>query len=82
MMNGKVSMIPAISVFIDGTTCQFVHIRQEEDSWSRRPNALIKDMQKLLAIPDGEFLNYTLEQRSDLVSQFAAVHYVPTTNNS
>jgi hypothetical protein len=55
-------------------------LRQEDDSYSKRPAALIKDMDKLLAIPDEEFLKYSPTERSNLIVRFAAVHYPPLDN--
>ena len=72
--------LPTISVLIAGDTRQIIHIRQEDDSYSKRPKALIKDIYQLLAIPDSEFLKYTEEQRSNLVARLAAVKYPPLTN--
>jgi hypothetical protein len=41
---------------------------------------LIKDLDKLLAISDEEFLKYSPLERSNLVVRFAAVHYPPLDN--
>ena len=80
--NGELSIIPSISVLIAGDTGQLIHLKQEDDSYSKRPAALVKNLEKLLAISDEEFLKYTPEQRSNLVSEFAAVQYPPITNQS
>ena len=70
--------IPAVSVLIAGNTKDLLRLRQEDDSYSRRPFTLIKDMDKLLAIPDEEFLKYSPEEKSNLVARFAAVTYPPS----
>ena len=70
---------PAIRVMIAGDTKDLLYLRQEEDSYSKRPAALIKDMDKLLAIPDEEFLKYSPLERSNLVARFAAVDYAAST---
>ena len=41
---------------------------------------LVKDMDKLLAIPDSEFLKYSDQERSNLVVRFSAVAYPGLTN--
>lgn len=58
---------------------------EQNISFSRRP-ALIKDLDKLLAISDEEFLKYTLLERSNLVARFAGIDHSAdkpgsTTNN-
>ena len=66
---------PVVRVMIAGDTKDLLYLRQEDDSYSTRPTALIKDMDKLLAISDDEFLNYSALERSNLVARFAAVDY-------
>lgn len=66
---------PVIDIQISGATGELLKLRQEDDSYSKRPASLIKDMDKLLAIPDEEFLKYSPLERSNLVVRFAAVHY-------
>lgn len=73
--DGKVFNMPVVSVFIAGDTGQLIHIKQNEDSYSRRPNELIKNVDKLLAIADSDFLKYTPGQRGHLIKEFAAVQY-------
>jgi hypothetical protein len=75
LSNGMTDPIPGIIVMIAGDTGELIHLRQEDLSFSKRPPALIKDLDKLLAIPDSEFLQYSADQRSHLVSEFSAVHY-------
>ena len=70
----------AVDVMIAGDTKDLLHLRQNDDSYSKRPFVLIKDMDKLLAIPDEEFLKYSPMERSNLVARFAAVVYPVTTN--
>lgn len=71
---------PAVSIWIAGDTKDLLHLRQEDDSYSRRPFVLIKEMDKLLAIPDEEFLKYSPLEKSNLVARFAAVTYPAFTN--
>jgi hypothetical protein len=66
---------PKIEVSIDGRTKEVVYIRQEDDSFSRRPEELIKNLDKLLEIPDDEFEKYSPIQRSNLFAQYAVVDY-------
>jgi hypothetical protein len=75
LSNGMPDPIPGVIVMIAGDTGELIHLRQEDLSFSKRPPALIKDLDKLLAIPDSEFLHYSADQRSNLVSEFSAVHY-------
>jgi hypothetical protein len=71
---------PAVRVMIAGDTKDLLYLRQEAPSYSGRPGALIRDMDKLLAIPDAEFVKYSPLERSNLVARFAAVHYSTGTN--
>jgi hypothetical protein len=73
---------PTVDVVVSRVSGEVLSIRQEDDSFSRRPQELIKNMEKLLAIPDEEFLKYTPEQRSKLVSEIAAVQYPPITSRA
>jgi hypothetical protein len=75
LSNGMIDPISGIIVMISGDTGELIHLRQEDLSFSKRPPVLIKDLDKLLAIPDSEFLHYSADQRSNLVGNFAAVHY-------
>jgi hypothetical protein len=68
-----------VKVQIDGRNKQLFYLRLEDDSVSGRPR-LVKDSEKLLAIPDSEFAGYTRMERSNLVSRFSAVTYDPPTN--
>jgi hypothetical protein len=70
-----------VKVTVDGRTRQFIDIRQEDDSFSRRPRELIKDLDKLLALPDEEFLKCSALERSNLVARFCAVTYAAPTNH-
>src|SRR5207253_152044 len=47
--------MPTVSVMIAGDTKEILNLRLEDDSYSKRPVALIKDLDKLLAISDEEF---------------------------
>lgn len=72
---------PKVDVSIDGRTKQFIEIRQEDDSFSRRPQELIRDWKTLIAIPDEEFKKYSSLERSNLVARFA-VNWSTATNQS
>lgn len=61
---------PAVIVTIYAPTRQLLQLRQNDTSFSRRPIRLIKEMEKLLAIPDEEFMKFTPLQKSNLVAQF------------
>jgi hypothetical protein len=63
------------TVTVDGRTKQVIEIRQEDDSFSRRPRELVKGLDKLLAVSDEEFLKYSTAERSNLVVRFAATNY-------
>jgi hypothetical protein len=56
---------PKVDVSIDGRTKQFIELMQLDDSFSRRPQELIRDWKGLLAISDEEFLKYSPLQRSN-----------------
>ena len=71
---------PVIDIQISGATGELLKLRQEDDSYSKRPASLIKDMDKLLAIPDEEYLKYSPLEKSNLVARFAAVHYPDSVN--
>ena len=78
---------PVVDIQISGDTGELLKFRQEETTYSKRPASLIKDMDKLLAIPDEEFLKYSPIERSNLVARFSAVDYsktnaTPATNAS
>jgi hypothetical protein len=75
LSNGMPDPIPGVIVMVSGDTGELIHLRQEDLSFSKRPPALIKDLDKLLLIPDAEFLQYSSEQRSNLLARFAAVNY-------
>jgi len=73
-----------VHVMISGLTGELLNLCQDDDSYSKRPSALIKDVDQLLAIPDEEFLKYSDLERSNLVVRFAAIQYPPLgkTNDS
>ena len=47
---------PKVDVILDGRTKNLNQLRQNDESFSRRPAELIKNLPELLAIPDDEFL--------------------------
>ena len=63
----------AVSIF--GPTKELLGLYQDDDSFSRRPRDLLKDMDTLLAIADEEFAKYSAEDRRKLISRFAAIGY-------
>jgi len=69
---------PKVDVVVDGRTKEFIELRQEDDSFSKRPAELIKNVDQLLAIPDEEFQKYSPLQRSNLVARFAVDKPDPT----
>jgi hypothetical protein len=76
---------PKVDIEIDGRTKTLLQLRLEDDSYSTRPIGLIKNLDELLKIRDEEFLNYSDQQKKDLVQRFAIKHYdLPTdsTNKS
>ncbi|MEJ0088361.1 MAG: hypothetical protein WDM80_01175 [Limisphaerales bacterium] len=73
---------PVIDIQISGATGELLILRQEDVSYSKRPASLINDMDKLLAIPDEEFLKMSPLEKSDLVIRFAAIHYSAMDNSS
>ena len=66
---------PKVSVTVNGRAKKLIQLRENDLSFSRRPRELIKDLDKLLAIPDEEFLKYSPTERSNLVARFAATSY-------
>lgn len=71
---------PTVDIMISGVSGQLLNLRQEDDSYSKRPISLIKDMDKLLAISDEDFLKMSLLEKNNLVARFAAVQYPPLEN--
>jgi hypothetical protein len=73
---------PAISVSILGTTGQLLEIRQEDESFSRRPKELLVNVEGLLDISDAEFLKLSEAQRKDLFRKFALAGRQNRTNST
>jgi hypothetical protein len=71
---------PIVDIMMSGINGDLLNLRQEKDLYSKRPIGLIKDMDKLLAISDEEFLKYSDMERSNLVVRFSAVTYSALTN--
>lgn len=67
-----------ITVEISAVSGELLKVTAGDGSFSKRGQPLIKDLDKLLAIPDEEFLKYTPEERSNLVARFSAVDYSQT----
>lgn len=66
---------PIIWVSVFGPTKEPLLIRMEDTSFSKRPKGLIKDAEKLLAIPNAEFASYSIIQKSNLVVESATAKY-------
>ena len=66
---------PAVWVSIFGPTKEPIHIRQEDISFSRRPRGLVKDAERLLAIPNGEFATWSVREKSNLVAESSVATY-------
>lgn len=66
---------PAVMVSVFGPTEELLGIYQDDESFSRRPKALLRDTESLLAIPDSEFRKYSPAECQKLVARFAEVRY-------
>lgn len=55
---------------IFGPTKELIEYHLFDDALMLRPKLEIKDFEKLLAIPDSDFKQYTQAQRDGLVKQF------------
>lgn len=66
---------PAVWVSIFGPTKEPIHIRQEDISFSRRLRGLVKDAERLLAIPNGEFATWSVLEKSNLVVESSVASY-------
>ncbi|MGH7990997.1 MAG: hypothetical protein ACREDS_12510 [Limisphaerales bacterium] len=62
--------MPAATMTIFGPTKELIEYHLFDDSLMLRPKLKVKDVDKLLAIPDSDFKQYTQSQRDDLVKQF------------
>jgi hypothetical protein len=71
---------PVITMMISGINGELLSFHESDNPYSKRPMVLIKDMDKLLAISDEEFLKYSDIERSNLVVRFSAVTYSASTN--
>jgi hypothetical protein len=68
---------PAVSAVVAGNSGDLLALQQLDDSYSRRPQELLRDVDALLAISDEEFLKFTPEQRTNLLTRFLVVKYPP-----
>jgi hypothetical protein len=59
---------PAVIVTIYAPTAELLQLRQEDESFSRRPARSLKNVEALLAIRDPDFLKYTPLERNALLS--------------
>jgi len=71
---------PVVSIMISGINRELLSLLIKANPYSKRSYTLVKDMDKLLAIPDNEFLKYSDLERSNLVVRFSAVAYPGPTN--
>lgn len=67
--------IPLVQVVVDGRKKGLVSIRQEDTSFLRRPTELVRNLEKLLEIPDEEFNRYSYDQCTNLVAQYSVFDY-------
>jgi rRNA-processing protein FCF1 len=60
---------------ISAVTGELLKLHDGEGTFRKqqRPLILINAVEKLIAIPDEEFLKYTPQQRADLVEKFAGI---------
>lgn len=72
---GTNQMRPAVWVSVFGPTKEPIYIRQEDISFSRRPRGLVKDVERLLAIPNGEFATWSAQEKSNLVVESSVASY-------
>lgn len=72
----------AVSITIFGATKEIVeyHIIDPDNILIKRPKLKIKDVDKLLSIPDDEFMKYDVLQRSNLVYRFSDCPSIVSTN--
>jgi hypothetical protein len=66
---------PAVDVQVSGSTGELIKLRQEDVSYSRRPEVLIKNADELLAIRDEDYAKYSALDQSNLVMHFESVQY-------
>ena len=71
-------ILPVIKVMISGINGELLQLIVESDTYAKRPFVLIKNVDKLLAVPDAEFQKYSPEDRSNLVARFSAANYAQT----
>lgn len=69
---------PIISIMISGINGELLSLIIANDDYAKHTFKFIKDVNDLLAIPDGDFLKYTSEQRSNLVVRFSALNDIST----
>jgi hypothetical protein len=62
---------PGVEISIYGPTKELLYLRQEDDSFSRRPEHPVRDIEGLLAIPDAEFLKYSQAELEELLIRHA-----------
>ncbi|MGH7976031.1 MAG: hypothetical protein ACREC8_05170 [Limisphaerales bacterium] len=62
--------MPAVTMTVFSPTKELIEYHLLDDSLMLRPKIEIKDVDKLLAIPDSDFKQYSQSHRDDLVKQF------------
>ena len=71
---------PKVEIVIDGRNRGLLSLRLEDESFSKWPASLIKERDRLFAIPDEEFQKYSPLERSNLVVRFSAIQYPPVSS--
>jgi len=66
---------PSVDIRLSGATGELISLRQEDFSYSKRPEVLINDMDVLWAIRDEDYAKSSPAERSNLLVRFAAVKY-------
>jgi hypothetical protein len=66
---------PGIVVEIDGRKGELLDFNIHDDTVSRRPVGLVKNLDELLRISDEQFLAYSAEDRKLLLLRFGAITY-------
>jgi hypothetical protein len=67
-----------IDVMISGINGELLSLRQEDDAYFKRPAMVITNIDRLMAIPDAEFLKYSPLERSNLVARFSNIQCLGT----
>jgi hypothetical protein len=74
-------LLPVTKFMISGINGELLSLLIENDTYAKRPMVLIKNVDKLLAIPDSAFVKYSPEQRRELVARFSAIPIYSNSTN-